>query len=150
MLKRFISKYVLIFLLLLGALVVLAQRDGLWLSLLQPTPAQNTVHLSCPKLQLGCQFTIEQTQYRIIADEGISGAKPFTVKLEGRAGRVEGSWQMQGMEMGPNNYRFIANGDTAWQAKMVLPMCTQSRQDWLLILNIDQIQVQIQTSSDAS
>lgn len=150
MLKRFISKYVLLLLLLAVVLLVLQQRSNTWLSLWQVAPAQKTIHLSCPKLQLGCQFTIEQTQYRIYSDQAIGGVKPFNVRLDGRAERVEGSWQMQGMEMGPNNYRFIANGEASWQAKMILPMCTQSRQDWLLILNIDQVQVEIQTSSYAS
>jgi hypothetical protein len=38
---------------------------------------------------------------------------------------------MQGMNMGPNRYRFIPGPSGGWSADITLPICTSGRTDWL-------------------
>ncbi len=110
-----------------------------------PSAPNSVVYLDCPDLVQGCSFNLDGQRYRLKADQAINGVKPFVLTLDGKAQAVSASWQMQGMDMGPNQYRFIAQAAGQWQAQMALPLCTATRNDWLLKLTLDQNLVQIAT-----
>ncbi|WP_410497809.1 hypothetical protein [Chitinibacter sp. S2-10] len=109
--------------------------------------------LDCPDLTQGCQFAVNGANYRLQSTSPISGGVPFVLDLIGPARQISASWQMQGMEMGPNQYRFMSHiskghqDNQQWQVKMALPLCTQARSDWLLTLQIDQHEITIKTLS---
>jgi hypothetical protein len=109
-----------------------------------PTPVQK---LACADLQQACEFKLGQTHYVLQSLQPITTRGFFTLELKGSAQQVGGSWQMQSMDMGPNQYRFLPAKLGVWQAKMALPLCTQARHDWLLRLTIDNQTVEIITSS---
>ena len=60
--------------------------------------------------------------------------KPIEVKVRTAGARVEApvlDLSMIGMDMGDNRYRLLAQGDDAWRATVVLPICIQDRADWI-------------------
>ena len=118
-----------------------------WIKLGKPEPAP-TLHVGCPDLSRGCAVLVNGERYRLRSAAPLSGARPVDLTLEGRnIQSASVSWQMQGMEMGPNQFRFQRNGER-WQVQSALPLCSQNRLDWLLTLHIDQITVLINTVSE--
>lgn len=126
-------------------LVFVAWNQG-WLPLGKPaaTPA---LHLGCSDLHHGCSILINGAQYRVRSAQPLSGAHPVDLTLEGSAIKAAtASWQMNGMDMGPNQFKFVHQGEH-WVAETALPLCSQGRRDWLLTLQIDDITVLINTVS---
>lgn len=120
---------------------------GLWAANRHNAKDQSIHQVVCPNLLRACQFVIGNETYVIRTNQAISTSKPFQVLLSAKAERVRGRWEMTGMAMGPNEYRFQSADGHNWQANMALPLCTEARHDWLLVLEIDQSTVQIKTSS---
>ncbi|WP_348944362.1 hypothetical protein ABHF33_13075 [Chitinibacter sp. FCG-7] len=133
--------------LLAGFVLLILLGLGLWAANWQGAKPHLIHQVACPNLQQACQFVIGNETYVIRANQAISTTKPFQVLLSAKAGRVRGRWEMLGMAMGPNEYRFQSADGLNWQANMALPLCTEARHDWLLVLEIDQSTVQIKTSS---
>lgn len=125
---------------ILLALLALSYQQA-WLQ--WPAKSAPMARIACQDLQAGCVFQINEQQYSIQSVQAIHGNQLFTVLLKGPAKQVLGSWQMQGMDMGPNQYRFIRDGNEVWRAQMALPMCTASRQDWLFVITIDEQTVEL-------
>ncbi len=110
-----------------------------WLPI-QPTTAQPT--LACADLASGCDFTLAEHTYRIQSDQPITPARPFSLTLTGTPLRsATASWQMAGMDMGPNRFHFAPGPAGQWQTRTALPFCTQARSDWLLTLNVNKNKV---------
>lgn len=130
-------------LILLGlALAIMGNKFG-WF-----TPDNEPeARLNCPVFNEGCVFHFEEQAYQVKSLAPLNANKPVQLQLTGKARVVHASWQMQGMEMGPNNYRLISNDQLHWSAQTALPMCTNKRQDWLLKLNIDGRSIHIATVS---
>ncbi|MFC7421901.1 hypothetical protein ACFQNF_18735 [Iodobacter arcticus] len=104
--------------------------------------------LDCPVFSEGCVFHFEEENYKVKSQEPLSANKPVQLLVTGKAKIIRASWQMQGMEMGPNNYRLLSNDQQHWQAQTALPFCTNKRQDWLLKLDIDGRRIAISTASN--
>ena len=51
-----------------------------------------------------------------------------------QAQAVHVSFSMQGMEMGLNRYRLLAQGGGRWDGEIILPACVQGRSDWVMQL----------------
>lgn len=62
--------------------------------------------------------------------------KPFVVTVKAEANTIEAIFEMQGMEMGLNRYRFKKINENLWQAEVILPVCVQGRSDWLMRLEL--------------
>ncbi|KAF0811837.1 hypothetical protein IGB42_03647 [Andreprevotia sp. IGB-42] len=129
----------------ISATLILAINLGWRPDWLQSAAAVPTLDLACPDLARGCNFKLGDKGYRITTDGPISGKHPMQLDLAGPATSVHASWQMAGMAMGPNRYRLQAGGTGTWHTSTLLPICTQGRHDWLLILQIDSQIVQIRT-----
>ncbi|WP_157670040.1 hypothetical protein [Chitinibacter sp. GC72] len=130
-----------------GGVLLILLGLGFWAANWYDAKPQSIHQVACPNLRQACQFVIGNETYVIRADQAISTNKPFQVLLSAKAERVRGRWEMTGMAMGPNEYRFQSADSLNWQARMALPLCTEARHDWLLVLEIDQSTVQIKTSS---
>jgi hypothetical protein len=104
--------------------------------------------LNCPFFSEGCVFNFAENNYKVKSQEPLSANKPVQLLLTGKAKAIHASWQMQGMEMGPNNYRLLSADQQHWHAQTALPFCTNKRQDWLLKLDIDGHRIDIRTASN--
>ncbi len=64
--------------------------------------------------------------------KGVGELKPFDAvfKLNQNPTEVEISFIMKDMDMGPNRYRMTAKDDQ-WGARPILPICSNSRIDWI-------------------
>ena len=109
---------------------------------------QAASQLNCPSLSQGCSFNLGQQRYTIRSQQPLDASLPVILQLQGKAGEIHASWQMQGMDMGPNRYRLLSDDQQHWQAQTALPICTNKRQDWLLKLEIDGQAIEISTVSE--
>ncbi|SMC16065.1 hypothetical protein SAMN02745857_00089 [Andreprevotia lacus DSM 23236] len=116
----------------LGTLMLLQQMG--WLPL---HPADQQPSLQCADLSQTCHFMLGGRDYEVRSAAPLSGGKPVLLQVRGEAAKVEASWQMQGMEMGPNRYLLQQQAPADWRASTALPICTQRRTDWQLTLTID-------------
>lgn len=104
--------------------------------------------LDCPVFSEGCIFKFEEQNYQVKSEQALNANKPVQLHVEGRAKKIYASWQMQGMDMGPNRYMLLSDDQQHWRAQTALPMCTNKRQDWLLKLEIDGRRIEITTVSE--
>ncbi|AZN35584.1 hypothetical protein [Iodobacter ciconiae] len=105
------------------------------------------VRIDCPIFSEGCLFSLDKENYQVKSQEPLSANKPVQLLVTGKAKSIHASWQMQDMEMGPNNYRLLSHDQQHWHAQTALPFCTNKRQDWLLKLDIDGRRINISTVS---
>lgn len=90
--------------------------------------------VTCADLTQGC--TIRGIEVR--ADQPPSALHPFLLSVRAPGARqVSAEFVMQGMEMGLNRYRLIAEKNGLWQARVTLPVCVSGRRDWVLWLEVD-------------
>jgi hypothetical protein len=74
---------------------------------------------------------------------------PIHIQLEGhqQADAVTLAFSMQGMDMGSNRYRLIADAPGGWSADITLPICTSGRTDWVadfeLVVVDRRVQIQV-------
>lgn len=101
--------------------------------------------LPCADLRAGCHFRINAADYRASIDGELRPGSLFLLQLEGKASQVVASWQMTGMDMGPNRYQLQQTAPGHWQTRSALPVCEQQRQDWELLLTVDGKTVRLQT-----
>ncbi|WP_171001792.1 hypothetical protein [Methylobacillus flagellatus] len=104
-----------------------------WTQRMAVEPAVTRV-VSCPDLPLACAL---QDGLQLRFDKAPLTLQPFRLYLSGmplKAGTA--SFAMQGMEMGLNRYRLLADGE-AWWAEVNLPVCVQGRSDWQLQLDLE-------------
>lgn len=63
--------------------------------------------------------------------------RPFQLTIRHpQASNISVEMNMQGMEMGLNRYRLLAQ-DGIWFADIILPACLQGRSDWEMIIRIE-------------
>lgn len=128
-----------------GAFFLAWSQGWLHIGATQPRAAVQT---SCADLAQGCRFMLNGKQFSVQSDRPINPAHPFTLTLQGEPlQQATASWQMVGMDMGPNRFHFAATSASHWQTQTALPFCTQARHDWQLTLNMDGNNVILTTQS---
>ena len=105
--------------------------------------AEKTV--DCPALDQGCEITMRNLPYRIKTDMQIRAGMPFVLYIEGGGVEMHASWKIKGIDVEPNFYHMDVDGPDRWKAKMTLPRSPQSRNDWILHLEINARAVDINT-----
>lgn len=110
----------------------------------QATPPVEPVIQSCADLAKGCTLTAPGGDVKLQTDQPPSAMHKFrmTVTAPG-AKQISANLDMVDMDMGPNQYRLLPEGDHFY-ADMLLPMCVSGRSDWLLTLIIDGKPVKVQ------
>lgn len=122
--------------------LLLSYLAGSWLadSGLQHKPQAlqtNIIHSSCDLLTSACEVEQQGIHYRIEFSQTPSALTPFQVKLsvlqptDWQPRAVSVSFTMPGMDMGFNTHQ-LQQVDNIWQAQVVLPVCSLSRNDWHL------------------
>lgn len=122
---------------------VLAYALGHWLSSQQSQstllPKLMTAE-ACDPTQTACQARFGEYSLRLIFLDQPSTLKPFRVRLESDAEKIDNlvlDFKMPGMNMGMNRHR-LSYENGFWQNQLVLPVCTQSRNDWIVTLELEQ------------
>lgn len=90
---------------------------------------------ACTDPVMGCTSQVTGKTVSLKFSEIPKPLHPFDLEVSVEAESVEGSFQMQGMEMGLNRYRLQPKAGM-WQAQIILPICMQGRGDWVLQLEV--------------
>ena len=126
--------------LLLSVLLVLFLAGIVYQHYQQQTVTTAYATTYCADLTQPCQ--LHNTRYRLYTDRQPAKLIPFTLTIEDIEDvpeQLEVSFLMQGMDMGPNRYRFNVTADkNRWQATIILPACIQGRKDWLMSIYVNQ------------
>lgn len=98
-------------------------------------PAPMDCEITSPQ---GCTFSGSQTFYL----QGVGGNKtPFSAvaaNLPEATKSVSVSFEMDGMDMGFNQFDLTGTGNGNWRVdKIYLPLCTSDRHDWTVKWHID-------------
>lgn len=90
---------------------------------------------SCDPAKQVCKFDNKELSYDLQFKGGPSGLVPFVVLINmydnTQPDSIELSFDMDGMDMGYNLHNLVKNKNI-WQAKVILPVCSLGRNDWLL------------------
>ena len=121
-----------------AALIILALLKGamlLWWESRQPI---HQTAKSCQITQSGCPFG-QGANLQLV---GVGDNKtPFHIRATGVAPNTQqmtASFRMVDMDMGFNRFVLNKQADGTWLAENVhLPLCTQSRHDWLIQWQVD-------------
>lgn len=93
---------------------------------------------TCDLLNGSCHVNDSGIQYEITFVGAPSPLTPFVIRLTSlntQVSSVEARFEMEGMYMGNNHYILKNNGDS-WSAKVLLPVCSLGRSDWILQVKI--------------
>jgi len=89
--------------------------------------------IACDDLMRGCDVDGMHIKF----DHLPQVMQPFHLQLQAAdAQSIFASFAMVGMQMGPNRYRLLQQASGDWIAEIILPVCVQSRSDWLLEIEI--------------
>ena len=97
---------------------------------------------ACDPVRQSCPAIGDEGSVLIRFRGKVSALKPFQVevRLRGRkASEVRNiilGFTMKGMDMGVNRYRLKRRQDGTWVAAVVLPVCTDRRNDWQVSLDV--------------
>ncbi|HSH97338.1 MAG: hypothetical protein ACAH07_04580 [Methylophilaceae bacterium] len=90
-------------------------------------------HVTCVDLLNGCDIDGAHIKF----DHQPQLMQPFHLELQTTgAENVAATFAMVGMQMGLNRYRLLQQTPENWIAEIILPICVQSRSDWLLDIEI--------------
>lgn len=117
---------------LFGAALILPLALLLGYRYFYPQPqAQSPIR--CVDVVAGCR--IPGAAVRVAFDRVPQAMQPFQLRVDWPQARsVHASFSMQGMQMGLNRYRLLAQGPGRWEARIILPACVQGRSDWVVRL----------------
>lgn len=132
-------------LILLGivAVFVLAYSVGHWMSGRQSgndLPMKAMTANICDPSHQTCYAEFDGQTLNLRFLDKPSALKPFRVRLESDSTAIDTvllDFQMKGMDMGINRHH-LKQYEEHWQNQVVLPMCTMHRNDWVMILELEQ------------
>lgn len=93
------------------------------------------------KCRLGidaCEIIINNKHLSVVLDGEVKALAPFFIKISDKNNLIDNaivSFKMKAMDMGVNKYRFI-KGNSNWSAKIIIPICTTGRRDWLAEIEV--------------
>lgn len=89
---------------------------------------------SCDPTINVCEIKFKKTIFILEFKGSPSGLVPFDILVKSnniQPDSIELSFDMQGMDMGYNAYN-LKNSNAGWLAKVILPVCSLGRNDWLM------------------
>jgi hypothetical protein len=90
-------------------------------------------HMTCNDLVRGCD--VDDVHIRF--DRQTQVMQPFHLEIKtAEAEHIYARFTMVGMQMGFNRYRLLHQTSGVWFAEIVLPVCVESRSDWLMDIEI--------------
>jgi len=109
---------------------------GRWLSTeVMTDSSEPEVNISlCDPTKNTCEFKYKKALFQLEFQGVPSGLVPFNVIVKSKTAlpeAIELSFDMEGMDMGYNKHN-LKKKDSDWSAKVILPVCSLSRNDWLV------------------
>lgn len=90
--------------------------------------------LICRDMAAGCSLDALSVK----SDRTPEMMRPFKLEVNlPEAKAVYASFSMRDMDVGFNRYRLVQQTSGAWLAEVTLPICTQSRSDWIMSLEVE-------------
>ena len=85
-----------------------------------------------------CEVELGGSTLRFSFDQPPVPLEPFILVMETAAELqgAEAEFQMRDMYMGFNRFPFERIANTAWRARVVLPVCVAGRSDWVAVVRI--------------
>jgi hypothetical protein len=91
-----------------------------------------------PQPITGCSFVHHNAPAQLRFSSAPEPLKPFLITLSHPSlNKASISFRMVGMDMGFNRYDFRRGADGLWTARIVLPVCTSGRVDWISEIQLD-------------
>jgi hypothetical protein len=124
-------------LILVLLILLLSYLAGSWLQHKPQAVQTSLIRSDCDLVSSACEVEQQGIHYRVEFSKTPSALTPFQVRLSvsqpagWQPQAVSVSFSMPGMDMGFNTHQ-LQRVDDAWQAQVVLPVCTLSRNDWHL------------------
>jgi len=123
------------FFIIFAVVLILSYGIGRWLTLQNEEGVNQAItHSVCDPTKKHCEVKNENEKYLLKLIGTPSALNPFivSVDVEGEQPQsIELVFEMTGMDMGFNQYRLV-NMKSNWQAKVILPVCSLARSDWVL------------------
>lgn len=93
----------------------------------------------CQLVGTGCVAIQEEKVLRLRLLKAAQPLEPFTLELFASQPVVNPMVEfiMVDMDMGVHRYRFLPQKEGGWVAKVILPICTTGRIDWLVTVSAD-------------
>lgn len=102
-----------------------------------PPSGQELGEAGCTPIGQVCRLAAPQGGISLHFADGVSPLTPFSVEVTTTlpAEAVSVSFEMVGMDMGPNRNRLAPKGEV-WEGRAVLPVCVTGRTDWVATVEI--------------
>lgn len=124
---------------LLGVLLIfiLAYALGVWLKQSETVDVSSVMKSDCDPSRQTCRLNNKGFTHEISFAGEPSPLVPFDVVLQAEGVISEATLQfdMEGMDMGYNIHQMKFDNDS-WRTTVILPVCTLSRNDWILRLTV--------------
>lgn len=121
-------------------LIIASYFLGQWLSQENSSNLDlNVYKSSCDPTENICVVNDGLHEYTLAFTEKPSALVPFDVQLKiknNQPDSIEISFDMDNMDMGYNVHQLVKN-NLYWQARVILPMCSLSRNDWKLKVKLN-------------
>ena len=92
----------------------------------------DVVPKSCRFTSDPCQVKINDSIVVITVKGDVTPLKPFSLHLQGeKIEAAEVNFSMRDMDMGVNRFVLHEVKNAAWEAQVMLPVCTARRDDWI-------------------
>jgi len=120
-------------------LFVLSYIAGQWLSSKKVITGPVHIYQSdCDLTKTACQVVDGDYKYIVQFNGEVSPLKPFSILLTTENLEpitVDAEFLMEDMDMGYNKQP-LHKEESKWQARVILPVCSLGRKDWVLKLNL--------------
>ena len=96
-------------------------------------------YASCNPVENKCRAYLDNHRVEFQIKKKPSALEPFNVELKTNGFKAEDvyvDFKMTGMDMGFNVSSLTQKSPNVWSAKVVLPVCSLGRNDWISVLNI--------------
>jgi di/tricarboxylate transporter len=102
----------------------------------KPLEQAQIEHVNCVDLVQGCDVDGISIKF----DHQPKAMQPFHFQLQtADAKNIHATFTMVGMQMGMSRYRLLQQTSNIWGAEIILPICTQSRGDWVMEIEIKKV-----------
>ena len=139
------KKHQFILFVMLGILVVVGN-----VFLIEPKDNQlenaQTIKTKCRVDLAPCEITSDNNSYKVIVEGEVKPLKKFLIKLQDQNNSLNSAvieFRMKDMDMGKNIFPFERIELGAWNANVIIPICTTDRRGWeleLLLSSEDKVQ----------
>ncbi|MDH5516699.1 MAG: hypothetical protein OEY36_02625 [Gammaproteobacteria bacterium] len=107
----------------------------------QSSPENKSVLYSACRLTTeDCPLQYDTAAYTVSISDDVKALRPFFISITDPAQKITKAvlnLKMREMDMGQNRYTFSRVSADSWRAKVIIPVCTSGKRNWLIELSVD-------------